>query len=148
MCFLASVLMWILLHFLWCEWCTCLYAVIVFDKPTAVWLITRISLDDIEIRVMDLLPRTHHEFGSKDYWDKFFTKRGSKAFEWLVLFLHGNKRVAVIRLLFFSCVYSHMAYTVEVWASLRNKPLRLNWLAWDVSGWFSGLSRANTINAE
>lgn len=36
----------------------------------------------IETLVMDLLPRTHHEFGSKDYWEKFFTKRGSKAFEW------------------------------------------------------------------
>jgi len=33
---------------------------------------------------MDLLPRTHHEFGSQDYWEKFFAKRGSKAFEWLV----------------------------------------------------------------
>jgi SAM-dependent methyltransferase len=31
---------------------------------------------------MDLLPRTHHEFGSKDYWEKFFHKRGAKAFEW------------------------------------------------------------------
>jgi len=37
---------------------------------------------------MDLLPRTHQEFGSKDYWEKFFTKRGSKAFEWLVLFIN------------------------------------------------------------
>ena len=33
---------------------------------------------------MDLLPRTHHEFRSKDYWEKFFAKRGSKVFEWLV----------------------------------------------------------------
>lgn len=31
---------------------------------------------------MDLLPRTHHEFGNKDYWEKFFRKRGKKAFEW------------------------------------------------------------------
>ncbi|XP_064615984.1 LOW QUALITY PROTEIN: eEF1A lysine and N-terminal methyltransferase-like [Liolophura sinensis] len=31
---------------------------------------------------MDLLPRSHKEFGSVEYWDKFFKKRGSKAFEW------------------------------------------------------------------
>ena len=42
-------------------------------------------LFDIETLVMDLLPRTHHEFGSKDYWEKFFSKRGSKAFEWYVM---------------------------------------------------------------
>jgi len=44
-------------------------------------------LADTEILVMDLLPKTHHEFGSKDYWERFFSKRGSKAFEWLVLFI-------------------------------------------------------------
>jgi len=42
---------------------------------------------DTETRDMDLLPRTHHEFGTKDYWEKFFSKRGPKAFEWLVLFI-------------------------------------------------------------
>ncbi|CAH1268157.1 METTL13 [Branchiostoma lanceolatum] len=31
---------------------------------------------------MDLLPRSHTEFSSADYWDTFFSKRGDKAFEW------------------------------------------------------------------
>ncbi|XP_066286326.1 eEF1A lysine and N-terminal methyltransferase-like isoform X1 [Branchiostoma lanceolatum] len=31
---------------------------------------------------MDLLPRSHTEFSSVDYWDTFFRKRGEKAFEW------------------------------------------------------------------
>ncbi|KAM3959142.1 eEF1A lysine and N-terminal methyltransferase homolog isoform 1-T1 [Aphomia sociella] len=31
---------------------------------------------------MNLLPKTHKEFSEKDYWNKFFKKRGTKAFEW------------------------------------------------------------------
>uniref|UniRef100_A0A0K2TBZ8 Methyltransferase like 13 [Latimeria chalumnae] n=1 Tax=Lepeophtheirus salmonis TaxID=72036 RepID=A0A0K2TBZ8_LEPSM len=31
---------------------------------------------------MELLPGHHREFGQKDYWESFFKKRGSKAFEW------------------------------------------------------------------
>ncbi|CAK1603562.1 unnamed protein product [Parnassius mnemosyne] len=31
---------------------------------------------------MNLLPKTHKEFSDKDYWNKFFKKRGNKAFEW------------------------------------------------------------------
>lgn len=31
---------------------------------------------------MDLLPRSHTEFTSPQYWDSFFKKRGQKAFEW------------------------------------------------------------------
>lgn len=31
---------------------------------------------------MNLLPKSHKEFGEKDYWNKFFKKRGTKAFEW------------------------------------------------------------------
>lgn len=31
---------------------------------------------------MNLLPQSHREFHSPEYWDKFFIKRGSKAFEW------------------------------------------------------------------
>ncbi|XP_056619937.1 eEF1A lysine and N-terminal methyltransferase isoform X1 [Triplophysa dalaica] len=31
---------------------------------------------------MSLLPRTAEEFSSADYWDRFFRKRGEKAFEW------------------------------------------------------------------
>lgn len=31
---------------------------------------------------MNLLPRSHKEFSEKDYWNKFFRKRGNKAFEW------------------------------------------------------------------
>lgn len=31
---------------------------------------------------MNLLPRNHSEFHSPQYWDQFFQKRGSKAFEW------------------------------------------------------------------
>ena len=31
---------------------------------------------------MNLLPRNRQEFGQKDYWDVFFKKRGTKAFEW------------------------------------------------------------------
>lgn len=31
---------------------------------------------------MDLLPKSHEEFGQQTYWNTFFTKRGKKAFEW------------------------------------------------------------------
>ncbi|XP_020826159.1 eEF1A lysine and N-terminal methyltransferase isoform X2 [Phascolarctos cinereus] len=31
---------------------------------------------------MNLLPRSSREFGSADYWEKFFQQRGKKAFEW------------------------------------------------------------------
>uniref|UniRef100_A0A8C2EEN7 eEF1A lysine and N-terminal methyltransferase n=1 Tax=Cyprinus carpio TaxID=7962 RepID=A0A8C2EEN7_CYPCA len=31
---------------------------------------------------MSLLPRTAEEFSSADYWERFFRKRGEKAFEW------------------------------------------------------------------
>lgn len=31
---------------------------------------------------MNLLPKSHSDFRSKDYWDNFFRKRGKKAFEW------------------------------------------------------------------
>ncbi|XP_044267613.1 eEF1A lysine and N-terminal methyltransferase homolog [Tribolium madens] len=31
---------------------------------------------------MNLLPKSHEEFSQKEYWDTFFKKRGSKAFEW------------------------------------------------------------------
>ncbi|KAK3088532.1 hypothetical protein FSP39_020234 [Pinctada imbricata] len=31
---------------------------------------------------MDLLPSSHTEFQSPQYWDQFFRKRGTKAFEW------------------------------------------------------------------
>lgn len=31
---------------------------------------------------MNLLPKSHKEFSEKDYWNKFFRKRGNKAFEW------------------------------------------------------------------
>ncbi|KAJ8376359.1 hypothetical protein SKAU_G00069390 [Synaphobranchus kaupii] len=31
---------------------------------------------------MDLLPRTAEEFSSAEYWERFFRRRGDKAFEW------------------------------------------------------------------
>ncbi|XP_060803281.1 eEF1A lysine and N-terminal methyltransferase homolog [Amyelois transitella] len=31
---------------------------------------------------MNLLPKSHKEFSEKDYWNKFFKKRGNRAFEW------------------------------------------------------------------
>jgi hypothetical protein len=31
---------------------------------------------------MNLLPKTREDFGEKEYWNAFFRKRGSKAFEW------------------------------------------------------------------
>lgn len=31
---------------------------------------------------MSLLPRTVDELSSADYWERFFRKRGDKAFEW------------------------------------------------------------------
>ena len=31
---------------------------------------------------MNLLPKSHKEFSSAEYWEKFFKKRGNKAFEW------------------------------------------------------------------
>ncbi|KAM8949670.1 eEF1A lysine and N-terminal methyltransferase-like [Lycaon pictus] len=31
---------------------------------------------------MNLLPKSARDFGSVDYWEKFFQQRGKKAFEW------------------------------------------------------------------
>lgn len=31
---------------------------------------------------MSLLPRTTEEFSSAEYWERFFKRRGEKAFEW------------------------------------------------------------------
>lgn len=31
---------------------------------------------------MSLLPRTAEEFSSAEYWERFFKKRGERAFEW------------------------------------------------------------------
>lgn len=31
---------------------------------------------------MNLLPKSAKDFGSVDYWEKFFQQRGKKAFEW------------------------------------------------------------------
>jgi hypothetical protein len=31
---------------------------------------------------MNLLPKTSEEFATKDYWNKFFEKRGKSAFDW------------------------------------------------------------------
>lgn len=31
---------------------------------------------------MNLLPKHHDEFQSKEYWDSFFAQRGDEAFEW------------------------------------------------------------------
>lgn len=36
---------------------------------------------------LNLLPKTHQDFGQKDYWNSFFEKRAGKAFEWCVAFL-------------------------------------------------------------
>ncbi|KAM9111226.1 eEF1A lysine and N-terminal methyltransferase isoform 4-T4 [Megaptera novaeangliae] len=36
---------------------------------------------------MDLLPKSPKEFGSIDYWEKFFQQRGKKAFEWYGTYL-------------------------------------------------------------
>lgn len=33
---------------------------------------------------MNLLPKSHLEFSKADYWNTFFKKRGTKAFEWYV----------------------------------------------------------------
>lgn len=35
-----------------------------------------------DLASMSLLPRTAEEFSSADYWERFFRKRGEKAFEW------------------------------------------------------------------
>jgi hypothetical protein len=32
--------------------------------------------------MFNLLPKTKSEFTETEYWDKFFKKRGDKAFEW------------------------------------------------------------------
>ncbi|XP_068207837.1 eEF1A lysine and N-terminal methyltransferase isoform X1 [Palaemon carinicauda] len=37
------------------------------------------SVDKVK---MNLLPKTHKEFSSKEYWNTFFSQRGTKAFEW------------------------------------------------------------------
>lgn len=31
---------------------------------------------------MNLLPKTSEEFATKEYWNKFFQKRGKSAFDW------------------------------------------------------------------
>lgn len=36
---------------------------------------------------MNLLPKSPKEFGSIDYWEKFFQQRGRKAFEWYGTYL-------------------------------------------------------------
>jgi len=35
---------------------------------------------------MNLLPKTHEEFSTAEYWNAFFKKRGRKAFEWYIIF--------------------------------------------------------------
>lgn len=35
---------------------------------------------------MNLLPKSHQDFGQKDYWNSFFQKRGGKSFEWYLIF--------------------------------------------------------------
>ena len=41
---------------------------------------------------MNLLPRSHKEFGAASYWEDFFRKRGQKAFEWYVYFGLWNRK--------------------------------------------------------
>lgn len=36
---------------------------------------------------MNLLPKSSKEFGSADYWEKFFQHRGKKTFEWYGTYL-------------------------------------------------------------
>lgn len=36
---------------------------------------------------MNLLPKSSKEFGSVDYWEKFFQQRGKKSFEWYGTYL-------------------------------------------------------------
>jgi hypothetical protein len=36
---------------------------------------------------MNLLPKSAKDFGSVDYWEKFFQQRGKKAFEWYGTYL-------------------------------------------------------------
>jgi hypothetical protein len=36
---------------------------------------------------MNLLPKSSKEFGSADYWEKFFQQRGKTAFEWYGTYL-------------------------------------------------------------
>lgn len=36
---------------------------------------------------MNLLPKSSKEFGSVDYWEKFFQQRGKQAFEWYGTYL-------------------------------------------------------------
>ncbi|GFY49836.1 eEF1A lysine and N-terminal methyltransferase [Trichonephila inaurata madagascariensis] len=55
---------------------------------------------------MDLLPKDHKDFGSKDYWNEFFAKQKSQPFEWygeydslsdvLDKYIHPKNKVLVI----------------------------------------------------
>lgn len=36
---------------------------------------------------MNLLPKSTKEFGSAQYWERFFQQRGEKAFEWYGTYL-------------------------------------------------------------
>ena len=44
---------------------------------------------------MNLLPKAAEEFRSGDYWDQFFDKVGSEAFEWYVDFIESIIRATI-----------------------------------------------------
>ena len=57
----------------------------------------------VHYRKMDLLPRTHQEFGNKEYWEKFFRKRGCKAFEWYDVLAHILVFLDLVKVLVIDC---------------------------------------------
>jgi len=40
---------------------------------------------------MNLIPGSGKNFRDKEYWEKFFKARGSKAFEWFLLWLFQRR---------------------------------------------------------
>lgn len=63
---------------------------------------------------MNLLPKSHKEFSDKDYWNKFFKKRGKKAFEWLVFMSVLCKNLLYVIDNLFDNLY-YFAGTANIW---------------------------------
>lgn len=67
---------------------------------------------------MSLLPRTVNELSSADYWERFFRKRGDKAFEWygdyhslcgvLHKYIKPRDQVRSLDMLVKLCQYGHV----------------------------------------
>lgn len=70
--------------FLFFLWLCCMWVV---SRDFGIILTTTVYIFPITTKVfwgstMSLLPKDHLDFVKPEYWEKFFKKRGAKAFEW------------------------------------------------------------------